>query len=210
MDAASGPSRSRPLKTVEDLRSDPDIDYRLKALLFDLCHVKEHTSQRRLEQTTDSLYISSPYFTPEQAIRVREAATCRRRRKECEYEYDPHENNNNNNNPSQSEEEDQSSAGLLLLPLSVQDAITRRLENFLEKRRASGDARPCGPHDLAPVYLEVFGIADAELRDERFLRRLGGGGNATNERSKTGGTNDRGKKKKGQKRGGKKRVCVSS
>lgn len=56
--------------------------------------------------------------------------------------------------------------------LTIEEAITSCLKNFFAKRRASGDARPCGPHDMGPVYKTVFGITTAELKDEKFLSRL--------------------------------------
>lgn len=62
--------------------------------------------------------------------------------------------------------------GALVDGLSVEEAITRKLEDFFEKRRASGDARPCGPHDMVPVYVEVFGVEKEELGNENFLRRV--------------------------------------
>jgi hypothetical protein len=51
----------------------------------------------------------------------------------------------------------------------VEKAIKSCLQNFFEKRRASGDARPCGPHDMDPIYRAVFGITNEELTDEKFL-----------------------------------------
>lgn len=57
-------------------------------------------------------------------------------------------------------------------PKSVQETIEGCLERFFEKRRASGDSRPCGPHNMAPVYEPVFGIGKAELEEEGFLGRL--------------------------------------
>lgn len=55
---------------------------------------------------------------------------------------------------------------------SVEQAIANNLENFFEKRRASGDCRPCGPHDMVPVYLSCFGIEKAEIEDEKFVSRV--------------------------------------
>lgn len=55
---------------------------------------------------------------------------------------------------------------------TIEEAIYDRLANFLDKRKASGDARPCGPHDMVPVYGSIFGIPKEELEDERFLTRL--------------------------------------
>lgn len=56
--------------------------------------------------------------------------------------------------------------------MTVEDAIQSRLAGFLGKRKASVDARPCGPHDLGSIYLSVFGISKGDLKDERFLARL--------------------------------------
>lgn len=56
--------------------------------------------------------------------------------------------------------------------MSLEQAITSNLQNFFEKRRASGDSRPCGPHDMAPVYLSCFGIEKEELEDDKFVGRV--------------------------------------
>lgn len=55
---------------------------------------------------------------------------------------------------------------------TVEEAIYERLASFFDDRRASGDSRPCGPHDKASIYEKVFNIEPSELRDERFLSRL--------------------------------------
>lgn len=54
----------------------------------------------------------------------------------------------------------------------MEEAIHERLTDFFDKRRASGDARPCGPHDMVPIYATVFGIPKEQLSDERFLGHL--------------------------------------
>lgn len=55
---------------------------------------------------------------------------------------------------------------------SIEQAINTNLENFFEKREASGDCRPCGPHDMVPVYLSCFGIDKSEIEDEKFVSRV--------------------------------------
>ncbi|KAL6914185.1 hypothetical protein ACHAP8_008733 [Fusarium lateritium] len=55
---------------------------------------------------------------------------------------------------------------------SFEDAVRAFLNSFIDKRRASGDARPCGPHHLAPMYANLFGIDMEELKDAKFLGRL--------------------------------------
>lgn len=54
----------------------------------------------------------------------------------------------------------------------IEEIIKSSFVNFFEKRKASGDSCPCGPTDLAPIYLEVFGVERVEIEDERFLSRL--------------------------------------
>ena len=56
--------------------------------------------------------------------------------------------------------------------VTIEDALNSRFENFFNKRSASGDFRPCGPHDMVPIYLEVFGMDVSDLKDEKFLGRL--------------------------------------
>lgn len=56
--------------------------------------------------------------------------------------------------------------------MTIEEAIKMRMSNFYNKRKASGDFRPCGPHDMVPVYLNVFGIEREALEDEQFLGRL--------------------------------------
>ncbi|EPE25418.1 hypothetical protein GLAREA_01330 [Glarea lozoyensis ATCC 20868] len=85
--------------------------------------------------------------------------------------------------------------------MTIETAIKSCLQNFFEKRRASGDERPCGPHDMGPIYRAVFGIAKEDLRDEKFLsrlRRTGLGGEKQREDIVSGSVSGK-NKKKGQK-----------
>lgn len=83
--------------------------------------------------------------------------------------------------------------------MSIEEAIKSCLQNFFEKRRASGDARPCGPHDMGPIYTAVFGISKEELKDEKFLSRLRRAGLEQSKHVDKEG-NDR-QRKKGKKKG---------
>lgn len=56
--------------------------------------------------------------------------------------------------------------------MTIEAAIKFCLQNFFQKRRASGDARPCGPHDMGPIYQAVFGITKEDLKNDKFLSRL--------------------------------------
>ena len=94
---------------------------------------------------------------------------------------------------------------------SIQDAIQQQLATFFEKRRASGDARPCGPHDMVPAYGSVFGIEKGELKDEKFLNRLKRSGlgdfeqKAVGEKDRTKVVGEQDKTKKQKKKAGKRR-----
>jgi hypothetical protein len=57
-------------------------------------------------------------------------------------------------------------------PVKVETALTAHLALFLSKRTASGNFRLCGPHDMLPLYMAVFGIPKTELEDERFVSRV--------------------------------------
>nr|OQO31038.1 hypothetical protein B0A51_03744 [Rachicladosporium sp. CCFEE 5018] len=121
--------------TLADLRADRDIWYKILVLIYDLRNIKnDKASENRTLQTVDPIYISTPYFTPEEAEAV----------KAVKIDNDT----------------------------TLEQAITKALENFFEKRRASGDARPCGPHDMVPVYLECFGVEKGEIEEERFVSRV--------------------------------------
>lgn len=87
--------------------------------------------------------------------------------------------------------------------VTVEDAITACLQNFFAKRRASGDARPCGPHDMGPVYKAVFGITAEELESEKFLGRLRRAG--LGEPKERAAVNDEARSKH-KKKGGKKGI----
>ncbi|KAM0802260.1 hypothetical protein BDR22DRAFT_843951 [Usnea florida] len=54
----------------------------------------------------------------------------------------------------------------------VEEAIDNLLAHFFDKRRASGDSRPCGPHDMVPVCMSVSCMYKEELKDECFMSRL--------------------------------------
>lgn len=138
-DAKPAPKNS--ISTLSDLREDRDLWYKICVLVYDLRHIKDKISENRTLQTTDPLYISGPYFSPEEAASVKGALV------------DGGEGREDNKLP-------------------IEQAITTSLENFFEKRRASGDSRPCGPHDMVPVYLECFGIGKEEIEDERFISRV--------------------------------------
>ncbi|CZT18768.1 uncharacterized protein RCC_04612 [Ramularia collo-cygni] len=56
--------------------------------------------------------------------------------------------------------------------VTIVEAIHTALGSFTDKREASGDYRPCGPHDMVPAFLSCFGIDKAEIADERFVSRV--------------------------------------
>ncbi|RYP15897.1 hypothetical protein DL765_005431 [Monosporascus sp. GIB2] len=109
------------------LKSDPNLGYKIKVVLHDLRNLaKDRAAEQRAQSTTDELYISGPCSTSEEAARVRSAVV--------------------GNAPIDSREERRERR----LPVDIdgpgaEEAIKSSLANFFEKRRASGDARFCGP-----------------------------------------------------------------
>jgi hypothetical protein len=169
--------------TTHLLKSYPDLSYKLKILIFDLCNVAHNrTSQQRLESATDVLYLS-PYFTDVEAEIVRGAVVVKEMdggRDGVEGEGEEGEGGkhdqdgatlaNVETNTETATDKDTTPASAHTQ--TVEQAINAALATFFEKRRASGDARPCGPHTLAPVYLEVFGLRRGDVADEGFLKRM--------------------------------------
>lgn len=160
--------------TTSGVRNDPTLGFKIRALLHDLSNLaKNPAAARRLNNTTDEHYISGPYFSTEEAKVVKEAIV--------DVDFDSTRNPNANHEANYADdleygnEEDAETNGYPASRVqgkTVDTAIRILMDNFLEKRKASGDARPCGPHDIAPVYLGLFGITKSELHDQRFLSRL--------------------------------------
>ncbi|KEQ73588.1 hypothetical protein M436DRAFT_72873 [Aureobasidium namibiae CBS 147.97] len=130
--------------SLQALQANRDLWYKIQVLLYDLCNiVTDRTAESRTLATTDELYISAPYLAADEAALVKQTRI---------------------SPPTLQEISD--------APCHHRRNIKGCLENFFEKRRASGDARPCDPHDMGPIYLAVFGVSKEELRDEKFLSRL--------------------------------------
>lgn len=145
--------------SVSDLKQDLDLLYRIRVLLYDLRNMlKNRASEHRTLRTTNELYISDPYFTASQASLIKAAITQEYMKPELDERVD--------DNKMANEEE------VVKEPQPVEKANKARLTNFLEKRRASGNSRPCGPHDMAPIYESVFGINSSELQDDNFIRQV--------------------------------------
>jgi len=177
-------------------------------LLYDLCNIaSDRTAESRTLATTDELYISAPYFTPAEATLVKTTLVLPPVLNEIpefeilefEEEGDEEDVESPQNRPE--EELASSQTPLPLNPITIEEAIKSCLQNFFEKRRASGDARPCGPHDMGPIYLAVFGVAKDELKDEKFLSRLRRAGLPRLEDEIEEGERSERKAKKGGKKG---------
>lgn len=180
---------------ITALQMNKTLWYKIHILLHDLYNIAtDRAAESRTLATTDELHISAPYFTPEEATLIKTTQILPPSLTEIpEFEaLDCHETTSegpmtvNHKSPSQS--------------ITIEQAIKDCLRNFFEKRRASGDARPCGPHDLGPIYCAVFGIAKTELKDEKFLGRLRRSGLPRQESNKVQNS-DNPSKKKGCKKG---------
>jgi hypothetical protein len=168
---SKGKARSESKQAVEmepgvpALAFTPDLWYKIHVLLYDLCNIAtDRAAEARTLATTDELYISAPYFTPSEATLIKTTRISPPVLNETpEFEMVEYDDG---------DEVQQNQAAPSGEPITIEEAIKACLQNFFEKRRASGDARPCGPHDMAPIYLAVFGIAKDELKDEKFTSRL--------------------------------------
>ncbi|EQB53764.1 hypothetical protein CGLO_06507 [Colletotrichum gloeosporioides Cg-14] len=166
-------SNSSSLKqlTTSAVRDDPALGYKIRVLLFDLRNLaKDVNSATRLNSTTDEHYISEPYFEPEQAKLVKSAIVD----VDFNNHLDPKAEHEEpvTDEPQPNDREVCGSSASRVRGQTVDAAIRMIMDNFLKKRKSSGDARPCGPHDLAPVYLGLFGMTVADLQDHKFISRL--------------------------------------
>ncbi|RYP70420.1 hypothetical protein DL771_005461 [Monosporascus sp. 5C6A] len=147
------PPRTPIRMSTSGLKSDPILGYKIRVLLHDLRNLaKDRAAEQRTLSTTDELYISGPYFAPEEVVCVKSAIV--------------------DTVSVDSSDHDENYLPVGVNQLRVEEAIHASLVNFFDKRRATGDSRPCGPHDMAPVFEAVFGISKEELLDEKFLSRL--------------------------------------
>ena len=158
---------------ISVLRQELDLWYRLHVLLYDLNNeAKDLSSEKRICSTTNELYISEPYFTDSEAVRIRTAIV------DDAVGHAEEAIDTDINVTVEAEEEKAGlpeSSSLSSTPnkdATVEEVIHTRLSNFFDKRKASGDARPCGPHDMLPIYLSVFNIGKEGLVGDRFLSRL--------------------------------------
>jgi hypothetical protein len=128
---------------------------------------KDPLAKARIEQITNELYISAPYFTSEEAALIKATVVTPHTLNEIpEFEALELEDDTDNEIKGKAKESAVPEA------MTIEEALQSRLQNFLKKRKASGDARPCGAHDMVPVYKAVFEITAEELKNEEFLSRL--------------------------------------
>ncbi|KAH0009334.1 hypothetical protein KCU78_g10781, partial [Aureobasidium melanogenum] len=149
---------------LQALQADQNLWYKVRVLLHDLCNIAtDRAAELRTLATTDELYISAPYFTAEEAALVKNTRILAPTLTEIpEFEGSDQEVTS----------EPRQIRDVTPHTVTIEQAIKDCFQNFFEKRRASGDSRPCGLHDMGPIYRVVFGISKEELKDEKFLSRL--------------------------------------
>jgi len=169
---------------------------KIHVLLHDLCNIaRDRAAEARTLATTDELYISGPYFSPEEAMTIKATLVSPPSLNEIpEFESlslaDPISVDERTKEVSAPE------------TMTIEAAIKFTLQNFFAKRRASGDARPCGPHDMGPIYQAVFGITKEDLKNEKFLGRLRRAGlSQSKEKEKNASEGISGKQKKRGRKG---------
>jgi hypothetical protein len=158
----------REAMTLSDLRADSDLWYKIHVLLYDLYNIaKDRAAEARTLCTTDELYISAPYFTPEEAALIKATVV-----PPPTLNYLPEFQALDFEDDTSTKIKEPMEEKAIPEAMTIEEAIKSCLQNFFKKRRASGDARPCGPHDMSPIYNTVFGITKEELTEEKFLSRL--------------------------------------
>ena len=135
--------------TLPDLREDNEIWYKLKVLIHDLANIKsDPTAVARLERTVDELYISEPYFTQEEAGLLKGVLVVVSRESEDVEDMEVQDESGDEPDVEAMESrKPESKREVQGETETVEQAIKRRMANFYDKRKASGDFRPCGPHD---------------------------------------------------------------
>ncbi|GLA12835.1 hypothetical protein AnigIFM62618_009350 [Aspergillus niger] len=71
----SNPPSPPPLVTLPDLQDSPispTLWYRIHVLIFDLKNFYKTSSKKRLDKVTDPSYIGEPYFTIEEAEKIKQ------------------------------------------------------------------------------------------------------------------------------------------
>ncbi|KAK1675664.1 putative C6 transcription factor [Colletotrichum godetiae] len=158
------PASTSPKLTTSSINTDPVLGYKIRVLVLDfLKEAKNPDAQQRINSITEANYISGPYFDQEQAKQVREATV------NVDLPINLTAPTQVNYEGGENEDSD---LRVRIIGLTVEKAIKTVMNGFLDKRRASGDARPCGPHDLDPIYAALFGVRLSELQSDNFLSRL--------------------------------------
>lgn len=167
------PAPSTPvLETTTAIASDSTLGYKIRVLLHDFLNItKDPNAGRRINATTDEHYISLPYFSPSEATMVKAAIV----------DVDLSQHQLSAVMPAEiyvDDEDDRAGDSSLKSAIehleenTFDEVVRALLQSFIDKRRASGDARPCGPHHLAPMYASLFGIDLKDIQNEKFLSRL--------------------------------------
>ncbi|TGO68831.1 hypothetical protein BOTNAR_0019g00200 [Botryotinia narcissicola] len=181
---------------TSDLQADHDLWYKIR-VLHDLHNIaNNHVAQVRTQNTTDELYICGPYFMLEEASRIKgtivslPVLTEVPEFEELEFEGDL----KYHVSPDTPVSEDETPK-----EMTVETVIKSCFQSFFEKRKASGDALPCGPHDMGPIDRAIFMFLNEELKDEKFLGRLRRAGLSEPRPNATGNVGNNKKKKNGRK-----------
>ncbi|KAN0122830.1 hypothetical protein V8E51_001156 [Hyaloscypha variabilis] len=171
---------STSISTLLSLQSNSEIWYKIHILLYDLCNIaSDRAAEARTLATTDELYISGPYFSPEEAMIIKATLVSPPSLKEIpEFESLCMDNPNEVDGSSKEVPTPET--------MSIEAAIKYCLQNLFQKRRASA----------------VFGITKEDLNNEKFLsrlRRTGLGQSKEKEKNASESVSGKQKKKKGQK-----------
>jgi hypothetical protein len=151
------------LKTNTAIASDPTLGYKFRVILHDFLNVvKDPNSEQRINATTDEHYISLPYFNQDEATVIKSAIVDDNLSQHdlgALFARYAHEVDEEEGEERRGERENDPGSVIEVLGDKTLDGVVRALlMSFLEKRRASGDSRPCKPHHLAPMFAALLGL----------------------------------------------------
>ncbi|CZT51672.1 uncharacterized protein RSE6_12850 [Rhynchosporium secalis] len=157
--------------SVEDLRKNQDLWYKLHVFLYDLRNLREiKESHDRLDKIADASYIGLPYFSAHEAQTLKSTLITPPKPKNYAGKKATAEKSAIQKVLVEGVEEDVGDGKTL--EMLIEEELNERLERRLNKRQASGDFRVCAAHDLAPILEKAFDIDPKQLSKEKTFLNL--------------------------------------
>lgn len=147
MELSQSPSSNAPTKlpgspTVQELRQNNKLWYKLHVFMYDLRTFRSNESCRaRLDSVLAPDYIGAPYFSEEEAEQLRETVI----------------------------EPNTSDTLGHRLNTFFQQKLEKRMKTRMEE---TGDYRVCAAHDLGPIFERALGVNPTDLAKNKTFVKL--------------------------------------